>query len=115
MTGVSAKFRAARRLGQEASRVSLRRRFATERKVRRLALIALVASLRPGERLCRDYDYDCAGARCGCPPTHRWHTFLPVMPVGRHRDYDRCLRCGVAWTAREYAWQPATLVTLEAA
>lgn len=72
--------------------------------------------LGPHERLIPYYAHDCAA--CQCRPTHMYKSGdLPCLHVARddRRRIDRCLGCGLRWTARTYRWEPLEILTEERA
>lgn len=63
--------------------------------------------LRAGETMCATYSVHAAA--CHCLATHLY-AGIGVMPVGRGRETDRCLRCGCTWKRKGYDWQPSVVV-----
>lgn len=63
--------------------------------------------LRAGETMCATYSVHAAA--CHCLATDLY-AGIGVMPVGRGRETDRCLRCGCTWKRKGYDWQPSVVV-----
>ena len=81
-------------LPSESGALESERRWLVEQDERRRIAAQYGRLIRPGEDVCWTYCWDMA--RCGCPSTNR-SCGVPVLPVARRADRDRCLQCGKSW------------------
>lgn len=77
-------------------------------------MLGIRENVQPGEAFVLRWCCDCA--ECDCPPRGH-HIGVPWLSIAtgtspEYGAYQRCLTCGIAWTARSHRWQQARVIRL---